>query len=139
MNALIIDTCRWNLKDVTKVFGVFFFMMLVGSPLLLRLIDSIFGVDAIEYFGLSSIIIFFSILTNILTCLYVCMIVLVKYKQPCSMLGLKSANWGKNIILGFGRYFAILPVIILTGAFVDFIARRLGVTPNPQEITMKIL
>ncbi len=139
MNTLIVDACPWRLKDVTKVFGFFFFMMLIGSPLLLRLMDSIFGVDAIEYFGLSSIIIFFSILTNILTCFYVFMIVLVKYKQPYSTLGLKSANWGKNIFLGFSRYFAILPVIILIGAFVDFVARHLGITPNPQEITTKIL
>lgn len=139
MSVLRIEACPWNLKDVIKVFGFFFFMMLVGSPLMLQLIDSLFGVDAVEYFGLSSIIIFFSTLTNILTFLYVFIIVQVKYKQPVSMLGIRFANWGESIILGFSRYLAVLPVIILTGIFVDFVARHLGLTPSPQEITMKIL
>lgn len=139
MNTLIVNVCPWNLKDVAKVFGFFFFMMLIGSPLLLWLINSIGGVDTIEYFGLSSIIIFFSMLTNILTCLYVCMIVRVKYKQPFSTLGVKFANLRKNVTLGFSRYLIILPVIIVTGVFVDFIARYLGATPNPQEIATKIL
>lgn len=137
MNTL--NVCPWNLKDVAKVFGLFFFMMLVGSPLLLWFINSTCGIDAVEYFGLSSIIIFFSILTNILTCIYVYMIVRGKYKQPLSTLGLRFANWRENTVLGFSRYLAVLPVIILTGAFVDFAARHLGVTPNPQEITIKIL
>lgn len=139
MNSLTVDVCPWNLRDVTKVFGFFLLMMLVGSPLMLRFIDAICGVDAVEYFGLSSVIIFFSMLTNILTCLYVCAIVRNKYKQPFSALGLKFTNWRKNIILGISRYLTILPVIILTGVFVDFVARYLGVTPNPQEITIKIL
>lgn len=139
MDTPVVDVCPWNLRDITKVFGFFFFMMLIGSPLMLRLIDLIFGVDAIEYFGLSSVVIFFSMLTSILTCLYVCTIVQVKYKQPFSALGLKSANWRKNVILGFARYLAILPVIILTGVFVDFVAQHLGIKPNPQEITVKIL
>lgn len=139
MSTLIANLCPWNLKDVIKVFGFFFFMMFVGSPLMLRLIESICGVDTIGYFGLGAIIVFFSILTSILTCLYMCVIVRVKYKQPFSALGLKSENWGKNLILGFSRYLAILPVIVLIGAFVDIIARHLGVTPNPQEITIKIL
>lgn len=139
MNTLTVNVCPWNLRDIAKVFGFFLFMMLVGSPLMLKLIDSIFRVNALEYFGSTSVIIFFSMLTNILTCLYVCMIVRVKYKQPFSTLGLQSANWAKNILLGFGRYLTILPIIILTGIFVDFVARYLGVTPNPQEITIKIL
>ncbi|MGR3311581.1 MAG: lysostaphin resistance A-like protein [Candidatus Brocadiales bacterium] len=139
MNTLTVDVCPWNLKDVAKVFGFFFFMMLVGSPLLLWLLNSIGGVDTVEYFGLSSIIIFFSMLTNILTCLYVCMIVRVKYKQPFSTLGVKFVNLGKNVTFGFSRYLAIIPVIILAGVFIDFVARRLGATPNPQEIATKIL
>ena len=52
---------RWNIGDIFKVFLFYFFMMLVGIPVFLRVSKQIFRFDLIEAFGQNTILLSLSL------------------------------------------------------------------------------
>ncbi|MFQ5964362.1 MAG: lysostaphin resistance A-like protein [Candidatus Scalinduaceae bacterium] len=135
----MLDNTRWNLIDIFKVFLFYFFMMLVGIPVLLWIIKQIFGMDLVKVFGQNIVILSLSLIVNILTCLYVFYIIRISYNLPIASLGFTTSNWKRDTKLGLKRYFIVLPVIVLAGFVVDFISRIFGTLPKQQEIINKIL
>ncbi len=133
------DNKRWNIGDIFKVFLFYFFMMLVGIPVLLKVSKQIFRFDLIEAFGQNTILLSLSLVVNILTCLYVFYIIRVGYGLPVTSLGFTVHNWKRDVKTGIKHYLIVLPVIILAGFVVDFILRIFGIVPEQQDILNKIL
>ena len=135
----MLDKKRWNIGDIFKVFLFYFFMMLVGIPVFLRVSKQIFRFDLIEVFGQNTILLSLSLVVNILTCLYVFYIIRVRYGLPVTSLGFTVHNWKRDVKIGIKHYLIVLPVIILAGFVVDFILRIFGIVPEQQDIINKIL
>jgi membrane protease YdiL (CAAX protease family) len=128
------DNKRWNIVDLFKVFLFYFFMMLVGIPVFLRVTKQFFGFDLIEVFGQNTILLSLSLVVNILTCLYVFYIIRVTYGLPVASLGFTVHNWKRDVKIGIKYYLIVLPVIILAGFAVDFVLRIFGIAPEQQDI-----
>ncbi len=133
------DKKRWNIGDIFKVFLFYFFMMLVGIPVFLRVSKQIFRFDLIEVFGQNTILLSLSLVVNILTCLYVFYIIRVGYGLPVTSLGFTVYNWKRDVKIGIKYYLIVLPIIILAGFVVDFVLRIFGIVPEQQDIINKIL
>jgi len=133
------DNKRWNIGDIFKVFLFYFFMMLIGIPVLLKVSKQIFRFDLIEAFGQNTILLSLSLVVNILTCLYVFYIIRVRYGLPVTSLGFTVHNWKRDVKIGIKHYLIVLPVIILAGFVVDFVLRIFGIVPEQQDIINKIL
>jgi len=133
------DKKRWNIGDIFKVFLFYFFMMLVGIPVFLRVSKQIFRFDLIEVFGQNTILLSLSLVVNILTCLYVFYIIRVGYGLPVTSLGFTVHNWKRDVKTGIKHYLIVLPIIILAGFVVDFVLRIFGIVPEQQDILNKIL
>ena len=135
----MLDKKRWNIGDIFKVFLFYFFMMLVGIPVFLRVSKQIFRFDLIEVFGQNTILLSLSLVVNILTCLYVFYIIRVGYGLPVTSLGFTVYNWKRDVKIGIKYYLIVLPIIILAGFVVDFVLRIFGIVPERQDIINKIL
>ncbi len=135
----MLDNIRWGLRDIFKVFLFYFLMMMVGIPVLLKIVKQLFGLDLVELFGQNTIILSLSLIINILACLYVFYIIRVGYRQPLTALGLTINNWKADVRFGLKHYLIILPFIVLAGYAVDFVSRIFGITPENQEIITKLL
>jgi len=133
------DNKRWNIGDILKVFLFYFFMMLVGIPVFLRVSKQIFRFDLIEIFGQNTILLSLSLIVNIATCLYVFYIIRIGYGLPVASLGFTVHNWKRDVKIGLKHYLIVLPIIILAGFVVDFVLRIFGIEPEQQDIISKIL
>lgn len=133
------DNDYWNLRDVVKVFLLYFFMMLVGIPVFLRVLKQVFGLDLVIIFGQNTVLLGLSLIVNILTCLYVLNIIRSGYGLPVTALGFTSSNWKSDVKFGLKHYLIVLPVILLSGFLVDFVLRMFGIMPEQQEIINSIL
>jgi len=133
------DNKRWNIGDILKVFLFYFFMMLVGIPVFLRVSKQIFRFDLIEIFGQNTMLLSLSLIVNIATCLYVFYIIRIGYGLPVASLGFTVHNWKRDVKIGLKHYLIVLPIIILAGFVVDFVLRIFGIEPEQQDIISKIL
>lgn len=129
----------WDLKDVFKVFLFYFFMMLVGIPILLRILKYTCGLDLRESFSQYTILLGLTLFINIITCLYIAYIIRDKYGLTLTSLGFTTNNWKSDIAFGLKHYFLVLPFIILAGYVIDFVSRLFGIIPDQQEVISKIL
>ncbi len=139
VNEKRTENIRWNLKDIFKVFLFFFFMMQVGIPVLLKIIQQIFGLNLLDSFNQNTVILSLSLIINILTCLYVFHIIRLKYGLPITSLGFTASNWKSDVKFGLKHYFIVLPFIVLAGFLVDFISRKFGTPLEQQEIIKRVL
>ncbi len=135
----MVDNKHWNLADILKVFLFYFFMMLVGIPVFLRIFKQVSGLDLVTIFGQNTVLLSLSLFVNLLTCLYVFYIIRTGYGIPVTSLGLTTRNWKSDIRFGLKYYLCVLPVIIIAGFVVDFISRMFGIVPERQKIINNIL
>ncbi len=134
-----LENKYWGLRDVFKVFLLYFFMMLVGIPVFLKVAEWVFGLDLIETIGRNIVLLGLSLVVNIVTCLYIFHIVQVGYGLPVSSLGLKVHNWKSDILTGLKHYLIVLPLIIASGFIVNYVLRIFGIEPEQQDIISKII
>ncbi len=134
-----LENKYWGLRDVFKVFLLYFFMMLVGIPVFLKVAEWVFGLDLIETIGRNIVLLGLSLVVNIVTCLYIFHIVQVGYGLPVSSLGLKVHNWKSDILTGLKYYLIVLPLIIASGFIVNYVLRIFGIEPEQQDIISKII
>ncbi|KKK89835.1 hypothetical protein LCGC14_2729100, partial [marine sediment metagenome] len=107
----VTENIRWNLKDIFKVFLFFFFMMQVGIPVLLKIMNHVLGLNLLDLFNQNTVILSLSLFVNILTCLYVFYIIRSKYGLPITSLGFTTSNWKNDVRFGLKHYFIVLPFI----------------------------
>ena len=139
VNEEVTENVRWNLKDIFKVFLFFFFMMQVGIPVLLKIMNHVLGLNLLDLFSQNTVILSLSLFINILTCLYVFYIIRSKYGLPITSLGFTTSNWKNDVKFGLKHYFIVLPFIVLAGFAVDFISRIFGISLEQQEILKRVL
>ena len=140
VNEEMTENVRWNLKDIFKVFLFFFFMMQIGIPVLLKIIEHVFGLNLLDSFNQNTVILSLSLFINILTCLYIFRIIRLEYGLPViTSLGFTADNWKNDVKFGLKHYFMVLPFIIAAGFVVDFIARKFGAPLEQQEIIKRVL
>lgn len=133
------SVCPWDMRDVIKAMLFYFFMAFIGSPILFQFISLIIGRDWVKSIGENSAIILFSLLVNILACLYVVYIICVEHKQPLVSAGLILTNWKNDIRAGIKRYLIAIPILMTTGIVVDLISKLAGSAPQQQEIVKRVL
>ncbi|MCP4270141.1 MAG: hypothetical protein GY777_31970, partial [Candidatus Brocadiaceae bacterium] len=102
-----LENKYWGLRDVVKVFLLYLFMMLVGIPVFLKVVELVFGLDLVETFGQNIVLLGLSLVVNIITCLYIFHIVQAGYGLPVSSLGLKAYNWKSDILIGLKHYLIV--------------------------------
>lgn len=134
-----MDNRRWNIKDAIKVFLAYVIFMIVGMPLFIQVLNTILGHNLINVIGSRSIILFFSLFTNLLICSYVFYIVNVEYRQPITALGLSTSDLSSNIMQGVKLYLLTLPLIILAGFIINLISSYYGITPDIQDVVRWVL
>jgi membrane protease YdiL (CAAX protease family) len=134
-----LENKYWGLRDVVKVFLLYLFMMLVGIPVFLKVVELIFGLDLVETFGQNIVLLGLSLVVNIITCLYIFHIVQAGYGLPVSSLGLKTHNWKSDILIGLKHYLIVLPLIIASGFIVNYALRMFGIEPEQQDIINSIM
>lgn len=132
------DDGRWKLRDLFKVF-LFYFLMMMGIPVLLQIVKKLFGLDISEFIRQNVTLLSISLVVNILTCLYVFYTVRVGYNQPLRVLGLTADNWKSDAWKGLKHYIVVLPVILFAGYVVNYVSELFGVPPDNQEIITKFL
>lgn len=135
----ITQNCRWNLKDVIKVFLAYVILLFVGMPVIVRLFNTILNFNILSNVGQRSLILFISLFVNVAICSYVVYIVCVYYHQSITALGLSAANLLANIILGLKRYLIILPIIVFAGFVTNLISSYYWQTPEMQDVVRWVL
>ncbi len=131
--------CRWNIKDVTKVFLAYMILMFVGMPVIARIINAIFRFNALSNVGQRCMILFVSLFVNVLICLYIFYIVRIEHRQSIAALGLSLINLPENTKQGVKRYLITLPLIILAGFITNQISSFYGLTPEIQNVVKWLL
>lgn len=117
----------------------YFFMAFIGSPILFQFINLIIGRNWIKNLGENSVIILFSLLVNILACLYVAYIICVERKQSLVSAGLILTNWKNDIRAGIKRYLIAIPILMIAGIIMDCIGKLAGSVQQQQEIVKRIM
>ncbi len=133
-----VPNCVWSIKEVIKVFLLYFFLVFVGSPVLYRITRLVFGKDLVNNLNENSLIIVFSLFINVSSCFYIIYLICYEFRQPLSCLGITLHNWGQNVVEGIKKYLLALPFLILSGFLTNYICGVFGATPKQQEITKKI-
>ncbi|MCP5006951.1 MAG: CPBP family intramembrane metalloprotease [Planctomycetes bacterium] len=131
------DDC-WKLRDLFKVVLVYFLLMMAAYQFF-ALSKKLFGLDMVELIGQNTALLSISLVTNILTCLYVFYIIRVDYNLPLRAIGLTIDRWKSDAWTGLKHYIVILPIIIFASHVVNYISDLLGYSPGNQKIIMKLL
>ncbi|MFQ5863174.1 MAG: lysostaphin resistance A-like protein [Candidatus Brocadiales bacterium] len=131
--------CPWDLTDTLKVFAFYFLMMGLGSALLVAGARKVLGQDPFEVYGANTVALVVSLLTNGLSCLYILRIVSVRRGQPVAVLGISLLEWRRNLTWGLLRYVVVLPLIVAAGFLVELMTRSVDVTPQHQEVVLRLL
>lgn len=131
--------CTWGVKDLIKALVIYFILVFIVTPLLFKLTNTVSGKDIVTILGENSIIILFSLFSNIAIAAYIIYLVCFEHKLPLSTLGITLDNWGQNVIEGLKRYCIVLPVLIMSGFVTDYVCRLINITPQQQEIAKKVL
>ncbi|MCF6150116.1 MAG: CPBP family intramembrane metalloprotease [Candidatus Kuenenia sp.] len=132
--------CRWSLKDAIKVFIAYLVFTYAGMPILVRFIQTIFGFEIqITSPSFRTLILFVSLLVNLIICLYICYIVRFEYRQSIVNLGLTLVNLTSNIKIGLIRYLITIPVIMLAGFIVNAVSSYYGIMPDIQDVVQWVL
>lgn len=131
--------CRWNTKDVTKVFLAYMILMFVGMPVIVRIINAIFRFNVLSNVWQRCMILFVSLFVNVLICLYIFYIVRIEHRQSIAALGLSLINLPENTKQGVKRYLITLPLIILAGFITNQISNFYGLTPETQDVVKWLL
>jgi len=116
------------------------FLMFIGIPILLRIINVLFGIDFQDTSGSFRIIVLFmSLLINLSICFYICYIVRFEQRQSLVNLGLTVVNLTDNIKEGLKKYAITLPFIMLAGYLVNIISSYFKVSPDIQDVVKWVL
>ncbi|OQZ02212.1 MAG: hypothetical protein B6D35_01680 [Candidatus Brocadia sp. UTAMX2] len=139
MRPRMVLDCRWNLKDAAKVFLVYVVLMFFGMPVMVRIMNTLFGFHALNSIGQRNLILFLSLCINALICSYVFYVVCIEYRQSVTALGLSGVNLSENIKQGVKRYAVTLPLIILAGFVINLISSYYGQIPEMQDVVQWVL
>ncbi|MBM4056294.1 MAG: CPBP family intramembrane metalloprotease [Planctomycetes bacterium] len=132
--------CHWSLKDAIKVFIAYLVFTFAGMPIFVRFLQTIFDFEVhIDSPSFRTMILFVSLLVNLIICLYICYIVRFEYRQSIVNLGLTLVNLPGNIKTGLIRYVITIPIIMLAGFIVNAVASYYGITPDMQDVVQWVL
>lgn len=123
-------TSKWDFLDVAKVVITLFFF---GHLLSLGEIffKKIFGVRPLSE---DIRMLFHTSFSDILIIGLVVCFVIKKYGQKISEVGLSLKDWGRNILIGFLGYIAILPILAIVLFGVVWVIELIGWRPPVQPV-----
>lgn len=130
---------RWNIKDAIKVFLAYLMLMFIGMPVIVQIIQVIFGYNALDNIGNRIVVLFFSFFINVSVCFYIFYIVGVEHHQPITALGLSLVHLSDNIKQGIKYYLIALPFIVFAGFIVNLISSYYNTAPDMQDVVKWML